>query len=93
MAAAAKGASYVTTIAILGGIIAVGVFLLLLSILGVIAAYKNKRGLVFLVCRMHHMRVRSRSQYMVLLSLLFIIQFSVSIAVLAFNTSQARCMR
>ena len=34
------------------GIIAVGVFLMLISILGVIAVWKNKRGLVFLVIRL-----------------------------------------
>ena len=49
VAGAAKGKSYVTTIAILGGIIAVGVLLILIAILGLVAVRMNKRGLIFAV--------------------------------------------
>jgi len=74
VAGVGRSEGIVTTVSILGGIIAVGVFLICISWLGVAAVWKKKRGLIFL--------------YMVLLILLFIIQFAVSIGVLAFNQSE-----
>jgi tetraspanin-13/31 len=78
VAGVAKGQAYISTIGIIGGIIAVGVFLLIISILGAFGAWKKKRGVIF--------------AYMILLALLFIIQFSVSIAVLAFNQTEQKAL-
>eukprot|EP00128_Syssomonas_multiformis_P005992 Colp12_sorted_trinity150504_noHs@18316 len=70
----AKGKSVISSESIIGGIIASGVFLFLLSILGYIAAHKHHQILLFF--------------YMVILGILFVIQFSVSIALLAVNSDQ-----
>eukprot|EP00042_Codosiga_hollandica_P047466 m.515041 g.515041 ORF g.515041 m.515041 type:complete len:274 (+) comp57459_c0_seq8:2644-3465(+) len=74
VAGVAKGQATISTISIIGGVIAAGVFLLLIAILGIIATFKMKRGVIF--------------AYLVLLILLFVIHFAVSIAVLAFNSPE-----
>ncbi|KFM68048.1 hypothetical protein X975_18064, partial [Stegodyphus mimosarum] len=74
VAAYSRVASIVTNLAIVGGIIACGVFLFLLSLMGLIGAIKHHQVLLFF--------------YMVILFLLFIIQFSIACACLAVSTAQ-----
>jgi tetraspanin-13/31 len=69
-----KISAYVTSETVIGGIVACGVFLLLVSILGLIGAVKHHQVLLFF--------------YMVILFLLFIVQFSVAIACLAVTDKQ-----
>ncbi|KOX74500.1 Tetraspanin-31 [Melipona quadrifasciata] len=64
-----RASALVTNLPIIGGILACGVILILISILGLIGAVK------------HH-------QYMLILFLLFLIQFSIACACLAVNTKQ-----
>ncbi|XP_047100395.1 tetraspanin-13 isoform X1 [Schistocerca piceifrons] len=59
---------------IIGGILACGVFLILISILGLIGAIKHHQVLLFF--------------YMLILFLLFLVQFSVACACLAVNQEQ-----
>lgn len=73
-AIAEGGTSYTSSLPVLGGIIAAGVFLMAIAGLGMFATYNEKRGLMF--------------AYTILLSLLFIIQFSVSIAALTIPEDQ-----
>ncbi len=49
VAAVARTDPALTTVSILGGIIAIGVFILILSLLGVLTVYKRIRGLLVLV--------------------------------------------
>ncbi|MCL4145698.1 UNVERIFIED_CONTAM: hypothetical protein GTU68_004714, partial [Idotea baltica] len=74
VAAYAKLASIVSSTSLVSVIIACGVFLLLISIVGIIAASKHHQVLLFF--------------YMIILFLIFIIQFSVACACLAINESQ-----
>ncbi len=50
VAAVARDEAVIATVAILGGVLAVGVLLILLSLLGAFAVWKQKRVLVFIVC-------------------------------------------
>uniref|UniRef100_H2Y678 Tetraspanin n=1 Tax=Ciona savignyi TaxID=51511 RepID=H2Y678_CIOSA len=70
----AKAAAHITSFEICGGIIASGLFLFLIALLGLIATTKHHQVLLFF--------------YIVILFLLFIIQFSVSIACLALSEMQ-----
>jgi hypothetical protein len=56
VAGVARSESVVTTVSVVGGIIAAGVFLFIIAALGIIAVYKQKRGLIFIVgvVDMHH---------------------------------------
>ncbi|GFU19532.1 tetraspanin-13 [Nephila pilipes] len=74
VAAYSRAASIVTNLAIVGGIIACGVFLFLLSLMGLIGAVRHHQVLLFF--------------YMLILFLLFIIQFSIACACLAVTTEQ-----
>ncbi|KAK1151047.1 tetraspanin-31-like [Acipenser oxyrinchus oxyrinchus] len=74
VAAWGKGFGIVSSIHIIGGVIAVGVFLLLISIVGLIGAINHHQVLLFF--------------YMVILFLVFIIQFGVSCSCLAINRGQ-----
>jgi len=74
IAAYAKASAVITSFQIAGGIIASGLFLLLISFLGLFAAIKHHQVVLFF--------------YIVILFLLFIIQFSTSIACLAVTESQ-----
>jgi len=76
IAAYAKASAIITPMPIAGGIIASGLFLLCISFLGLIAAAKHHQVLLFF--------------YIVILFLLFIIQFSVSIACLAVTETQVQ---
>ncbi|GAB6026321.1 hypothetical protein CHUAL_012527 [Chamberlinius hualienensis] len=74
VAAYGQTANYFANISLVGGIIACGVFLLLISILGLLGAIRHHQVLLFF--------------YMVILFLLFLIQFSIACACLAVNHSQ-----
>lgn len=74
VAAYSKAASYVTSFAIMGGIITCGVLLLLLAIMGFIAATKHHQVMLFF--------------YMIVLALLFLVQFAVACTCLAVNATQ-----
>lgn len=63
-----KAAGYITSLPIVGGITASGVFLLFISVVGLIGAMKHHQVMLFF--------------YMVVLFLIFIIQFSCSCAAL-----------
>ncbi|XP_035658716.1 tetraspanin-31-like [Branchiostoma floridae] len=73
VAAYGRAMAMVTSVSIIGGIIASGVFLLFIAIIGLVGAVKHHQVLLFF--------------YMVILFLLFIIQFSISCACLAFSTT------
>lgn len=69
-----KWAAIVNQIEIIGGIIACGVFLLLISIVGLLGAVKHHQVCLFF--------------YMVILFLLFFIQFAIACACLALSDDQ-----
>ncbi|XP_053311761.1 tetraspanin-31 [Spea bombifrons] len=74
VAAWGKGFGIVSSIHIIGGVIAIGVFLLLIAIVGLIGAVSHHQVMLFI--------------YMVVLILVFIFQLVVSCSCLAMNTSQ-----
>ncbi|XP_058806125.1 tetraspanin-13 [Phymastichus coffea] len=69
-----RASAVVTNLPIIGGILACGVILILISILGLIGAVKHHQVLLFF--------------YMLILFLLFLVQFSIACACLAVNTKQ-----
>lgn len=69
-----RASALVTDLPIIGGILACGVVLILISILGLIGAVKHHQVLLFF--------------YMLILFLLFLVQFSIACACLAVNTKQ-----
>ncbi|XP_066960448.1 tetraspanin-13 isoform X2 [Macrobrachium rosenbergii] len=78
VAAAAKFASIVSSLTLVSGIITCGVFLLLISIVGLVGASKHHQVMLFF--------------YMIVLFIIFIIQFSVACACLAINTNQQKTL-
>eukprot|EP01137_Pigoraptor_chileana_P022313 Opistho-2@6919 len=74
VAAYAKGAAKLSSVSIAGGIIACGVFLFLVALIGFIGAHKHHQVLLFI--------------YMVVLGIVFIIELGVSIAALAVSDGQ-----
>ncbi|CAH1774792.1 unnamed protein product [Owenia fusiformis] len=74
VAATARAVAIVTDITVIGGVIACGVFLLLVAIIGLVGAVKHHQVLLFF--------------YMIILFLLFLIQFAIACACLAVNTVQ-----
>ncbi|KAG7477400.1 hypothetical protein MATL_G00069260 [Megalops atlanticus] len=74
VAAWGKGFGIVSSIHIIGGVIAVGVFLLLIAIVGLIGALNHHQVMLFF--------------YMVILFLVFLFQFGVSCSCLAMNREQ-----
>ncbi|KAJ8358530.1 hypothetical protein SKAU_G00150550 [Synaphobranchus kaupii] len=74
VAAWGKGFGIVSSIHIIGGVIAVGVFLLLISIVGLIGAFNHHQVMLFF--------------YMVILFLVFLFQFGMSCSCLAMNRGQ-----
>ncbi|KAJ8412078.1 hypothetical protein AAFF_G00143450 [Aldrovandia affinis] len=74
VAAWEKGYGIVSSIHIIGGVIAVGVFLLLIAIVGLIGALNHHQVMLFF--------------YMVILFLVFLFQFGVSCSCLAMNRGQ-----
>ncbi|XP_051947329.1 tetraspanin-31 [Xyrauchen texanus] len=74
VAAWGKGFGIVSSIHIIGGVIAVGFFLLLISIVGLIGAVNHHQVMLFF--------------YMVILFIVFLFQFGVSCSCLAMNQGQ-----
>ncbi|XP_072020880.1 tetraspanin-31-B-like isoform X2 [Amphiura filiformis] len=70
----AKTQAYVSSLYIVGGIIACGIFLMFVAIIGLVGAAKHHQVCLFF--------------YMVILFLVFLIQFSVSIACLSLGDNQ-----
>jgi len=74
VAGVGKGVAIINSIEILGGIAACGVFLLLISIVGLVGAVRHHQVCLFF--------------YMVILFLIFFIQFAVACACLALSNKQ-----
>ncbi|XP_027000531.1 tetraspanin-31 [Tachysurus fulvidraco] len=74
VAAWGKGFGIVSSIHIIGGVIAVGFFLLLIAIVGLIGAIYHHQVMLFF--------------YMVILFIVFLVQFGVSCSCLAMNQGQ-----
>nr|XP_025956270.1 tetraspanin-31-like [Dromaius novaehollandiae] len=74
VAAWGKGFGIVSSIHIIGGVIAVGFFLLLIAIVGLIGAIHHHQVMLFF--------------YMIILGLVFVFQFGVSCSCLAINRSR-----
>jgi tetraspanin-13/31 len=74
VASYAKGASIIENVGVIGGIIASGVFLLMVAVLGIVGACRHNQVMLFF--------------YMITLFLLFVLQFCIAIACLAVNESQ-----
>ena len=70
----AKTSSIVVTLPVVGGIVACGVFLLFVAILGLIATMKHHQVMLFF--------------YMMILFAIFVIQFSVACACIGFTEKQ-----
>ncbi|TKS76572.1 Tetraspanin-31 [Collichthys lucidus] len=79
VAAWGKGFGLVSSIHIIGGVIAVGVFLLLIAIVGLIGAMHHHQVMLFF--------------YMVILFIVFLFQFGVSCSCLAMNRGQQVSIR
>ncbi|XP_071444200.1 tetraspanin-31 [Hetaerina americana] len=71
-----RASALVTNLPIIGGILACGIILIIISILGLIGAIKHHQVILFF--------------YMLILFLLFLVQFSVACACLAVNRDQQR---
>jgi len=69
-----KSSAVITSLSLLGGIVASGVFLLFVAVLGLLATLKHHQVLLFV--------------YMIILFGIFVIQFSVSCAALGINEDQ-----
>ncbi|XP_060079062.1 tetraspanin-13-like isoform X1 [Ylistrum balloti] len=74
VAAYGRVVAIVTNLTLVGGIIACGVFLFIISLIGLIGAIKHHQVLLFF--------------YMIILFLLFLLQFSLACACLAINEKQ-----
>ncbi|XP_021513269.1 tetraspanin-31 isoform X2 [Meriones unguiculatus] len=74
VAAWGKGLGLVSSIHIIGGVIAVGVFLLLIAVAGLVGAASHHQVLLFF--------------YMIILGLVFIVQFGISCSCLAINRNK-----
>ncbi|KAF2350825.1 Tetraspanin/Peripherin, partial [Trinorchestia longiramus] len=74
VAGAAKYTAIVSSLAIVSGIIACGVFLLMISLVGLVAASRHHQVMLFF--------------YMIVLFVIFVIQFGVACACLAINEAQ-----
>ncbi|KAI2566672.1 TSPAN31 isoform 8 [Pan troglodytes] len=79
VAAWGKGLGLVSSIHIIGGVIAVGVFLLLIAVAGLVGAVNHHQVLLFF--------------YMIILGLVFIFQFVISCSCLAINRSKQIILR
>lgn len=74
VAAYSQVVSIIVSLSLVGGVIASGVFLMLIAIIGYVGAVKHHQVLLFF--------------YMVILFLLFLFQFSIACACLAVNADQ-----
>ncbi|OWK06400.1 TSPAN13 [Cervus elaphus hippelaphus] len=73
------GFGLISSLRVVGVVIAVGIFLFLIALVGLIGAVKHHQVLLFF--------------YMIILLLVFIVQFSVSCACLALNQEQQSCVK
>lgn len=71
-----RTSAIITNLPIVGGILACGVILIIISILGLIGAAKHHQVMLFF--------------YMIILFLLFLIQFSIACSCLAVNADQQK---
>ncbi|XP_059619026.1 tetraspanin-13 [Phlebotomus argentipes] len=71
-----RAASIVTNLPIVGGILACGIILLLISVLGLVGTVKHNQVMLFF--------------YMIILFLLFLVQFSIACSCLAVNSNQQK---
>ncbi|KAM9344243.1 tetraspanin-31 [Pholidichthys leucotaenia] len=78
VAAWGKGYGLVSSIHIIGGVIAVGVFLLLIAVVGLVGAIHHHQVMLFF--------------YMVILFIVFLFQFGVSCSCLAMNQGQQKTL-
>lgn len=78
LAAYAKAVAIIATVSVMGGVIACGVFLLLIAIIGLVGAVKHHQVLLFF--------------YMIILFLLFVVQFAVACACLALTDGQQEAL-
>lgn len=76
VAAYGKAVAMIATVNVMGGIIGCGVFLLLIAFVGLIGAVRHHQVLLFF--------------YMIILFLLFLVQFAVACACLALSDAQQR---
>ena len=74
----AKTSSIVVTLPIVGGMVACGVFLLFVAVLGLVATVKHHQVMLFF--------------YMMILFVIFVIQFSVACACIGVNLEQEKTM-
>ena len=74
----AKTSSIVVTLPIVGGMVACGVFLLFVAVLGLVATVKHHQVMLFF--------------YMMILFVIFVIQFSVACACIGVNLEQEKKM-
>ncbi|KAI4887921.1 hypothetical protein NFI96_022439 [Prochilodus magdalenae] len=92
VAAWGKGFGIVSSIHIIGGVIAVGFFLLLIAIVGLIGAVHHHQVMLFfpiiLQAVLRMLSLGSLLQYMVILFIVFLFQFGVSCSCLAMNRNQ-----
>ncbi|XP_055716001.1 tetraspanin-13 isoform X2 [Phlebotomus papatasi] len=71
-----RAASIVTNLPIVGGILACGIILLLISVLGLVGTVKHNQVMLFF--------------YMIILFMLFLVQFSIACSCLAVNSNQQK---
>ncbi|GAB0092437.1 tetraspanin 97e [Sergentomyia squamirostris] len=71
-----RAASIVTNLPIVSGILACGIILLLISVLGLVGTVKHNQVMLFF--------------YMIILFLLFLVQFSIACSCLAVNSTQQK---
>lgn len=95
--AMAKAASIIPSLSITGGIVAAGVFLLLVAFLGLFGASKHHQVFLFFVSATNKVSLifsRFKScfifQYMIILFFVFLIQFFVAVACLAIDDNQIK---
>ncbi|KAG7225339.1 hypothetical protein INR49_027322, partial [Caranx melampygus] len=96
IAAWGKWFGLVSSFQVVGGVIGVGVFLFFVALAGLIGAMKHHQVLLFFVslsaglcvCVYLSLFLDSEAQYMIILFMVFVVQFSVSSACLASNKEQ-----
>uniref|UniRef100_A0A1B0CE82 Tetraspanin 97e n=1 Tax=Lutzomyia longipalpis TaxID=7200 RepID=A0A1B0CE82_LUTLO len=82
-----RAASIVTNLPIVGGILACGIILLLISILGLVGTVKHNQVMLFFNLLNSQL---THTQYMIILFLLFLVQFSIACSCLAVNSTQQK---
>ncbi|TWW80001.1 Tetraspanin-13 [Takifugu flavidus] len=80
-----KWLGMVSSIRVVAAVMGVGIFLLLVALVGLCGALKHHQVLLFFPCSGSFLNL---FQYMIILFLVFVLQFSVSCACLALNKEQ-----